>query len=165
MPSKKLRAPVEYTPATVEEYKQRFGAKGEYTELGHLGPDLDDERVLMKRALQEKVKHFSRELHRVNRQRATAAAVVGSAKPPMPKPEPKPTSRAKALEFAKNVPKPKAIVRQLEGLPKAPPSPKLSEEAEAERADWDEIRQREKQHFEDLARVAQIKDFVNQLQF
>lgn len=38
-----------------------------------LGPDLDDEDLLMKRAIQEKVKQFSRELHRVNKHRATKA--------------------------------------------------------------------------------------------
>eukprot|EP00439_Symbiodinium_sp_Y106_P039201 s588_g4.t2 len=93
--SKKPRVPVEYTPATVEEYKQRFGGNAEYSELGHLGPDLDDEGLLMKRAIQEKVKQFSRELHRVNKQRAERAPLP---KQPQPKPEPKSTARAKARD-------------------------------------------------------------------
>ncbi|CAL1162572.1 unnamed protein product [Cladocopium goreaui] len=62
-----------YTPATLDEYKQRFGSKADYAELGRLGPDLDDEDLLMKRAIQEKVKEFSRELHRVNKHRAGKA--------------------------------------------------------------------------------------------
>ncbi|CAK9006182.1 Hypothetical protein SCF082_LOCUS8942 [Durusdinium trenchii] len=71
--SKKPRVPIDYTPATLEEYKQRFGNKADYSELGRLGPDLDDENLLMKRAIQEKVKQFSRELHRVNKHRAGKA--------------------------------------------------------------------------------------------
>lgn len=155
--SKKPRVPVEYTPATVEEYKQRFGGNAEYSELGHLGPDLDDEGLLMKRAIQEKVKQFSRELHRVNKQRAERAPLP---KQPQPKPEPKSTARAKAREFAKNIPKPKLAPKQV-----VVTATKMEEEEEVvqEATDWEEIRRRERQHMEDAAKVAQVKDFLERL--
>merc|ERR1719357_925506 len=54
----------------------------------------------MKRAVQEKMKEFSKELHRINKQRQAQTGAKTQPKPP--------NARAKALEFAKNVPKPKA---------------------------------------------------------
>merc|ERR1711871_449791 len=64
---------VDYTPASVDEFKQKYVNK-EYSELGKLGPDLDDDELLMKRAIQEKKKQFSKELQKINRQRAEAAS-------------------------------------------------------------------------------------------
>jgi len=143
---------VEYTPATVEGYKQKYGQE---VKLGVLGPDLDDERLLMKKAVAEKVKQFSKELHRVNRHRSASVP----AKPP-PKAEPKPTARSKALEFAKELPKPRPKPKE-----KQAEAPKAPTEADLQRADLEEIRQREIQHFEDVARAGQIKDFLKQLPY
>mmetsp|Transcript_71808 Transcript_71808/g.126805 ORF Transcript_71808/g.126805 Transcript_71808/m.126805 type:complete len:704 (+) Transcript_71808:157-2268(+) len=160
--SKKPRAPVEYTPATVDDYKQRFGAaKPEKSELGKLGPDLDDDNLMMKKAVQEKVKQFSKELHRINRQRSDASE---KSKQPPPKPEPKPNARSKALEFAKNVPKPKVAPKpQVVTTPASPTKKEV--EKEQDEADWEEIRRREKQHLEDAAKVMQIKEFIAKLPF
>jgi len=165
-PKREPRRHVEYTPATVGEYRERYGEKGEKTELGHLGPDLDDEGLLMKRAVQEKVKQFSRELHRINKQRQTQA-------PPKPKAkaEPEPTKRAKALEFAQGVPKPKVAPRPQLVVERKAPSAAGAEmtrrasggSADDEQEDWAEIQRREKQHFEDVAKVAEIREFISNL--
>lgn len=163
------RRDIDYTPATLDEYKQKFGAKGEKQQLGSLGPDLDDESVMMKRAVQEKVKQFSKELHRINRQRV----LTNQAQPkqPQPKVEPKPTARAKALEFAQNVPKPKPVARPSLLVECKSPTAVAADArqrrhgtaSEEEQDDMAELRRREKQHFEDVAKVLQIKAFLAQL--
>lgn len=167
-PAPVKRAPprkVEYTVATVEDYKEKYGAKGEMQQLGNLGPDLDDDELLMKKAMQEKAKQFSKELHRINKHRADKA-------PPKPKPKPKvePSLRDKMAEYAKNVPKPKVEPRPALLVEKEGPSAAALEQRRKPKepptdaqADWEEIRRREKQHFEDVAKVAQIKDFLSQL--
>merc|ERR1719247_1442851 len=49
----------EFVPATVDEYKQKGYANKEYAELKPtLGPDLDDEELLQKKAMQERKKEF-----------------------------------------------------------------------------------------------------------
>lgn len=102
---------VEFQPATLEEYKSKGYDRKELVELKHLGPDLDDEALLVKKAVQERMKQFSKELHKVNRQRLQAQAKLPK---PDPKPEPpKANARAKALEFARHVPKPKVVPRSL----------------------------------------------------
>mmetsp|Transcript_526 Transcript_526/g.826 ORF Transcript_526/g.826 Transcript_526/m.826 type:complete len:771 (-) Transcript_526:47-2359(-) len=160
--SKKPRE-VEYTPATMDEYKQKGYGKKEYTELKPtLGPDLDDEDLLHKKAIQQRNKEFSKELQKINKQRMEAAARQGPKAEP--KQEPKPTARAKAQEYVRNVPKPKAP------QPKPPPERKPKdansnalESKSEDLADWEEIRRREKQHFADVQRVKDIKSFLGQL--
>mmetsp|Transcript_49972 Transcript_49972/g.160628 ORF Transcript_49972/g.160628 Transcript_49972/m.160628 type:complete len:155 (+) Transcript_49972:260-724(+) len=149
----------------MEEYKQRYGGKGEKTELGHLGADLDDDALLMKKAVQEKMKQFSKELQRINRHRSDVNKV--QPKPPAPKPASKATARDKALEFAKNVPKPKVEVRQALQIECKSPSAaaadarkRMNGADQEEQDDLAEIRRREKQHFEDVAKVAQIREFL-----
>merc|ERR1711920_802803 len=98
------------------------------------------------------------ELNRINRTR------VSDAPPPPPpkKAEPKPTARSKALEFAKEVPKPKPKPRSSETKKNpAAEQTKIPTEADLGRADLEEIRQREIQHFEDMAKVEQIKELLN----
>lgn len=159
--AKKQRAPVEYTPATLEEYKQRYG-KQDYSKLGSLGPDLDDESLLMKKAIQEKVKQFSKELHRINRQRASATT-AGAPRPPPPKGDAKTNARAKALEFAKQVPRPKVELRTFKGPTTPVEASKGAADVAQERAELEELMQRERQHAEDLVRVAAIKDYLRLL--
>mmetsp|Transcript_898 Transcript_898/g.2491 ORF Transcript_898/g.2491 Transcript_898/m.2491 type:complete len:179 (-) Transcript_898:262-798(-) len=161
-PAPPKRADVDVTPITVEEYKEKYGEKGEKQDMGRLGPDLDDESLLMKKAVQEKVKQFSKELHRINRQRQE------QVKPkPQAKPEPKPNARAKALEFAQNVPKPKPVPKPQLVVDKGGHLTGAAARASAvvteERDDLEEIRRREKQHFEDVAKVAQIREFLSSL--
>jgi len=157
---------VDYVPASLDEFKQKGYDKKEVVQLGKLGPDLDDPELLMKRAVQEQQKQFSKELQKINRQRMSVAAQKGTK--PETKPEAKPTARSKAEEFARNVPKPKAPqpVKPLrvEKKPREADAAKEAEkETEKDQADWDEIRRREKQHHEDVLRVKDIKDFLGQL--
>lgn len=156
---------VEYTPATVDEYKQKFDKK-EYGKLGSLGPDLDDDNLLVKKAVQEKVKQFSKELQRVNRHRSESRDREMQPRAE-PKPaEPKPNARAKMLEFAKKVPKPRpdprarAAAAEEKVAKEAPSEPKGPTEAEKASADLEEICRREKQHFQDVVKVQDVKDFL-----
>lgn len=160
--SKKPRE-VDYTPATMDEYKQKGYGKKEYTELKPtLGPDLDDEGLLQKKAIQQRNKEFSKELQKINKQRLEAAAK--QAPKVESKPEAKPTARAKAQEYVRNVPKPKAPAAKLppERKPKEANSSPIDGKKE-DLADWEEIRRREKQHFADVLRVKEIKGFLGQL--
>lgn len=152
--------PVDFSPATLDEYKNRYGEKGAKQELGKLGADLDDEELQLKKAVQMRTKQYCAAVHAVNRDRSLSS---GPPRKPEPKPEPKPNARAKAAEFAKNIPKPAP-------KPKAEPSPsEMTKKPDARgpspeelaRADLEEIAQREQQHFEDLARVRQIKEFLH----
>jgi len=151
---------VDYNPATVEDYKQRYGPKGELVEAGHLGPDLDDEGLLMKKAMQEKVKQFSKELGRINKVRSEQNPVK-----PKPKSKAEPSARDKMKEFAKNVPKPKAESRPAVVVDQqTPPRPQAKCTQEPEGLDdWEEIRRREVQHFEQVAKVEDIKAFMSRL--
>ncbi|CAE6912229.1 unnamed protein product [Symbiodinium sp. CCMP2456] len=65
-----------------------------------------------------------------------------------------------AREFAKNIPKPKLAPKQV-----VVTATKMEEEEEVvqEATDWEEIRRRERQHMEDAAKVAQVKDFLERL--
>jgi len=99
---------VEWKPKTLDDYKQQNPSK--YYQLGKLGPDLDDDELIMKKVKAEQVKYFSKQLREVNRQRAAAApkkegkekpSVVAKAKQEAAE------ARQRRLEFAKQVPKPK----------------------------------------------------------
>lgn len=159
---------VDYVPASLDDFKQKGYGNKEKQELGKLGPDLDDDDLLMKRAKQEQNKQFSKELLKINQERHLKQRMNANRKDAKPdaKPKPEPTARQKAQEFARNVPKPK--------LPAAAKPPVLerkvkeaqadtAREAEKDQADWDEIRRREKQHAADVLRVKDIKDFLGQL--
>jgi len=163
-PKRAPRREVEYTPATLAEYKEKYGAKGEKMEMGHLGPDLDDEGLLMKRAVQEKMKEFSKELHRINKHRQTSSGPKPQAKPEAPKLN----ARAKALEFAKNVPRPKLEPKAqvlVDGKPLPPADLRCAdvvEKAEGGDCEADLIR-REQKHLEDAEKAAQIKEFLKRM--
>eukprot|EP00928_Gymnodinium_smaydae_P028632 TRINITY_DN21792_c0_g1_i2.p1 TRINITY_DN21792_c0_g1~~TRINITY_DN21792_c0_g1_i2.p1 ORF type:complete len:638 (-),score=148.80 TRINITY_DN21792_c0_g1_i2:117-2030(-) len=155
---------VDYTPATVESYKEKFAKE---VKMGSLGPDLDDDDLLKKKAIQEKVKQFSKELHRINAQRqATAQAQPAE---PKPKPEPKPNARAKALEFAKNaVPKPRVAPKVPAHAPSHADAPSRGGDAgdgdaAAAAEQMRALEALELRHFEEKARVAQIKEFLEHL--
>lgn len=150
---------VDYKPATLEKYKQKYGDNN--VKLGTLGPDLDDENLLMKRAVQEKVKQFSKELHRINCKRQAAAPQAKE----QAKPEVKSDARSKALEFAKqHVPRPKADARPAPSEKKHREAPSENpNEAELAMADWEEIRWREQRHFEDMDKVHHIRECLAQL--
>lgn len=96
--SKKAR-PVEYVPYSGRDYKAQFGGDA-YYELGKLGPDLDQGELAAKRERQERMRAFAEGVRHENRQQ------VAQAPEKRDKPKP-PSTRQKAMEFAKNVPKPK----------------------------------------------------------
>lgn len=143
---------VDYTPATVEEYQQKYK---DPVKLGSLGPDLDNPESLMRRAVQEKVKQFSKELHKVNKQRSNVNASQPKAEA---KPDIKPAdARAKALEFAKHsVPKPKVTPKPAPAVPKKVSPAPAPDEAD----EWDKIREMERRHNEEKIKVAQIKEYL-----
>mmetsp|Transcript_160699 Transcript_160699/g.293534 ORF Transcript_160699/g.293534 Transcript_160699/m.293534 type:complete len:904 (+) Transcript_160699:71-2782(+) len=156
---------VDYTPASLDEYKQKGYDKKEMSSLKTLGPDLDDENLLLKKAEKLKMKQFDKDLRRINKARMEAVAARGAPKAE-PKAEPKQNARAKALQFAKQVPKPEPKARPPEARKAkevVPEAPRAPTEAEKMQDDWDEIRQREKQHFDDVIKVHEIREFLNQL--
>jgi hypothetical protein len=154
--SKKPRA-VEYTPATLETYKQKY-ADGNPMSLSR-GPDVDDENLLKKKATQEKVKQFSKELAKVNHRRAVQASAL-SAQQLEARAESKPTARSKALEFAKKVPKPKPAPKLALIVD---PQPTISSSEAPNDADWEKVRELEERHFHDKERVERIREYMSQM--
>lgn len=159
---------VDYTPASLDEYKQRYGKKGEKESLGRLGPDLDDDNLLMKKAVQEKVKQFSKELHRINKQRSSSEGPVKQGVDAMEEKEKKrrrekaekENTRAKAIEYSKARSK---TQQEPKPRPKPPPLPKGPSEADKEAAEWEEIERREARHLEDVEKVREIQAFISQI--
>eukprot|EP00656_Telonema_subtile_P028763 TRINITY_DN3137_c0_g1_i7.p1 TRINITY_DN3137_c0_g1~~TRINITY_DN3137_c0_g1_i7.p1 ORF type:complete len:185 (-),score=43.68 TRINITY_DN3137_c0_g1_i7:221-775(-) len=104
--AKQPRQAVDYTPYTMADYKANC-QPGKWEKLGKLGPDMQDEGLLNKRAQKERLKDYSVKLRQYN-----AAAVESDvfARPSTIKKEgPKPKSkREMAIEYAARVPKPKA---------------------------------------------------------
>lgn len=129
--SKKARQ-VNYQPKTLAEYKSQKTDK--YYELGTLPPDLNRDDLVEKRKVVDKMKQYGEEMSKLNRQKL-------SQNPPKQKqPAPKEKSnREKALEFAKNIPKP--VVK-----PKSKPAQKESLSPPA--YEDDSLAQLEKQHQE-----------------
>ena len=93
-----------------KEYNIKKEGKG-YWELGRLGPDTATEELQAKREKAERVKQLAAQVREDNLKKAAAA------KPAQPKATKEPTARDRALEFAKNVPKPEVM------LPPPPPKP------------------------------------------
>lgn len=87
-------------------------AGGSYWQLGRLGPDLETEELQAKREKAEKLKQMAAAVREENMRKVAIAA----AKPRADKPK-EPTARDKALQFAKNIPKPEAAP------PRQSPSP------------------------------------------
>lgn len=106
--SHKPRA-VDFKPGTIKEYLRKNPVK-EYKphekvpglqSLGKLPPDLQTEELLLKQANQRRVKEFAKNLSEHNRsmlKRSTAEPRRAAREP---------SAREKALQFAKQVPKPK----------------------------------------------------------
>jgi hypothetical protein len=102
--------PVDYKPYTLGQYKQI--KPKEYVEIDpHLKPDLNNDALLAKRANAERVKEFSKQLKDFNRnvlqeQRklpySSEAVGIEITKKRLE------SNRERALQFAKQVPKPKA---------------------------------------------------------
>lgn len=104
--SRKAR-PVQYEPCKLSQYKKEKPA--EYYELGKLQPDLNSEDLVQKRANAERIKAFSKNLRAINKATQPKKSDSNNDSPPAPSGAAKTSAstRLKALEFAKRIPKPK----------------------------------------------------------
>eukprot|EP00238_Polyblepharides_amylifera_P007783 CAMPEP_0196598504 /NCGR_PEP_ID=MMETSP1081-20130531/94358_1 /TAXON_ID=36882 /ORGANISM="Pyramimonas amylifera, Strain CCMP720" /LENGTH=523 /DNA_ID=CAMNT_0041924209 /DNA_START=25 /DNA_END=1596 /DNA_ORIENTATION=+ len=136
----------DYQPYTVEDYKKRHDSGGEYWELGKLKPDLKDEELTEKKAKLDLIK----EMDRKNRAANVQALKEQQARPKKEAPK-KLSTREKALEFARKVPKP-AVAKREEEAPVAGAGSGQEEERE-----MSVLEQLELQHRLDQERVQAIK--------
>lgn len=131
--SKKAR-PVEFKPYTLKEFQKKHKHSG-YYEVGNLQPDLNTDELKAKRENLQRVKEFSRQLREFN---ARAAAT----KPPVfdvhdqPK---EPSTRDKALEFAKSIPKPKPKQNPNRRSQQRTPGDDVEEQIQVHRSKLDEL--------------------------
>eukprot|EP01032_Pedospumella_encystans_P017599 gene17599-20047_t len=105
--SKKPR-PVNFKPYTLKQYKMT--QPKEYVEISNIKPDLNSDELVAKRANLERIKEFSKNLQSFNRQTISQQPKLPPAaeKRDIAISEQKFNSRRqKAIEFAKNVPKPR----------------------------------------------------------
>lgn len=120
--SRKAR-PVSYEPCKLSQYKKE--KPGGYYELGKLQPDLNSDDLVQKRANVERIKAFSKNLRDINK--TTTKKPEENNEGASPKKEK--STRDKALEFAKRVPKPKVRAATPEEdavpVPQVAPEPKL----------------------------------------
>lgn len=133
--SKKAR-PVNYRPKNLKQWKEN---KPEgYQELGKLQPDLNADHLVEQRANRDRVKEFSRNLHRINEKMCKDDA----RKPRKELQENKElSSREKAQAYAKRVPRPRRR-RVEEPVPQYDEQSNLSDSelgAEAELSALDEL--------------------------
>jgi hypothetical protein len=98
--SRKAR-PVNYKPRNLKQWKDN---KEDYVELGKLKPDLNTDELVAKRANRDRVKDFSQNLNNINQR----ICQPRTDRPPKPVSKPKST-RDKAQEYAKRVPKPRVV--------------------------------------------------------
>uniref|UniRef100_A0A7R9YU19 Calponin-homology (CH) domain-containing protein n=1 Tax=Chlamydomonas euryale TaxID=1486919 RepID=A0A7R9YU19_9CHLO len=100
--SRKPRA-VDFQPYSAKDFQDKeYNIKQPgkaYWELGRLGADLESEELQSKRENQERIKEMAAKVREENLKRAAAA-------PPKPKAVKELSARDRALQFAKNVPKP-----------------------------------------------------------
>ncbi|KAL6761896.1 hypothetical protein V8C86DRAFT_771966 [Haematococcus lacustris] len=161
--------PVDYQPYDQKDfedkdYNVKKAGKG-YWELGRLGPDLETSELQAKREKVEKIKSLAAQVREENLKRAAVVA----AKPRKEAPAKEPTARDKALQFAKNVPKP-------EPASKPVPAPATEKKSGAKKPSsgsaanvagnviakvalpaTSELQQLEEQHAADQQRVDQIR--------
>lgn len=111
--SRKAR-PVQYEPCKLSQYKKEKPA--EYYELGKLQPDLNSDDLVQKRANAERIKAFSKNLRVINK--STQPKKEDNSNNDLPPPpatkKAGASTRTKALEFAKRIPKPKHSSRSTE---------------------------------------------------
>jgi hypothetical protein len=102
------RRPVQYEPCDLKQYKKE--KPNGYFELGKLQPDLNSEELIQKRANAERIKAFSKNLREINKTTTTTSSTTLCSEKNIIIPTIKST-REKAKEFAKKIPKPKAPKR------------------------------------------------------
>ncbi|RHY27520.1 hypothetical protein DYB32_006721 [Aphanomyces invadans] len=148
--SKKAR-PVAYEPCTLTEYRQEKHDK--YYELGKLQPDLNSSELVEKRANQERIKEFSKNLRQINQAIPKKAAPDDKAAPKAL------STRDKALAFAKQkVPKPK--IRKMP----SPVSVKAAPVRKGRAVDVDNDVEREGGAIDDGAGATSVMTELQQLQ-
>lgn len=98
--SKKPRE-VDFCPSNLQQYQKKYVGKKEKTTS--LGPDLESEELLIKKAKQAQIHAFSNHLREINRRR-----IEQSSDAPRSKPK-ELSKRQRAIEFANSVPKPKIV--------------------------------------------------------
>merc|ERR1712166_1174614 len=148
-PTRQPRAAVDYKPYTYTEYKTNC-QPGKWEKLGTLGPDLQDEELLNKRAQKERLKDYSSQLRKYNAQVVDSENVFTPASQPTAQ-KPK-SKREMAREYAARVPKPKLKPKKLE------PEPFWDDEVEfAEAGPMSELAILESKHRQDQLAVEQIR--------
>lgn len=107
------RQPVEYTPHTYAEY-QTVCQPGKWEKMGNLGPDLQDDELIEKRAQKERIKEYSRNLRAQN-----AYATQNNKHIKMRESSyhdevvKEPTKREKMAQYASQVPKPRVAKKKV----------------------------------------------------
>jgi hypothetical protein len=102
------RRKIEYKPYTLEQYRQI--RPKQYMEISNMKPDLNSEELQAKRANKERVKEFSSKLKSFNKdvldnqRKLPQSSEMSDIEVSKKKME---SRREKALQFAKNIPKPK----------------------------------------------------------
>jgi hypothetical protein len=97
--SKKPRE-VDFCPSNLQQYQKKYAGKKD--KITSLGPDLESEELLIKKAKQAQIQAFSAHLREINRRR------IESHDAPRSKPK-EPSKRQRAIEFANSVPKPTVV--------------------------------------------------------
>lgn len=108
--SRKAR-PVQFAPCTLSQYKKEKPAG--YYELGKLQPDLNAEELVQKRANLERIKSFSKNLRAINMSSSKKTDAEAKKQPREQEQKRANSSREKALEFSKHIPKPRIQQRPL----------------------------------------------------
>eukprot|EP00295_Goniomonas_pacifica_P044022 CAMPEP_0175912832 /NCGR_PEP_ID=MMETSP0108-20121206/8942_1 /TAXON_ID=195067 ORGANISM="Goniomonas pacifica, Strain CCMP1869" /NCGR_SAMPLE_ID=MMETSP0108 /ASSEMBLY_ACC=CAM_ASM_000204 /LENGTH=306 /DNA_ID=CAMNT_0017235181 /DNA_START=38 /DNA_END=958 /DNA_ORIENTATION=+ len=145
---KKTRELSDFRPYSYADY-ERIQPK-EYVELGGLGPDLNNEELLVKKEKRDRAKAYAEEI----RQNMPA--------PTRPRPvvrdEPKPVSaRDKALEFARNIPKPSLRPTKPSSAPESTGDRDMLHREPATRMASTELEQLQARHNIDREKVQQIR--------
>lgn len=98
--AKKIHILEDFKPYTLKDYKQKNPK--EYWQLSKLGPDLDVDKLQEARARKDKVRAMSSQIRSRNHTRTQAARPAQAKVKPL-------SSRQKALQYARSVPKPPPV--------------------------------------------------------
>lgn len=130
-----------YKPYTLQEYNSKV--KNQSYKYGGLGANTHTEDWKEKKGKAMKVNAFSEVIKEANANKISTA-------PPSKRPEPlkKPSTREKAMEFAKNIPKPKANPQQKETnqVPRKHPNERRQPETKPMTPEELELEMLEKKH-------------------
>ena len=138
---------VDYQPYTQEDYEELIqDEKKGYWMLGKLGPDYDPDELAAKREMADKRKAYARNV------RALAQPAREAKKPVTSSSSKVLSSRERAKEFAKNVPKPKLKEARLG---------KVDKDSGEQYCEISELERLEMQHKHDRQRLQMVKAELN----